>query len=191
MNFELQSPETKDISAAMAKAQGSIENALKDSKNPHFKSSFASLAAVINAVSAELSKNGLAVVQATVPSGESLMIVTTVYHSSGQWFRSYTPLILSKNDMQGLGSAITYARRYALSAIVGITQEDDDGNAAATKPKEEPKAEPKQPAPAPRPSVIRQMASDKCECGGKLMPDKFNPGAKWCTTCKTKYAGGA
>jgi hypothetical protein len=132
MNFELQSPETKDIAASLAKAQGSIENALKDSKNPHFKSAFASLAAVINATSEELSKNGLSVVQSTVPFGEKgIMVVTTLHHSSGQWFRSYTPLLLSKQDMQGLGGAITYARRYALSAIVGITQADDDGNAAS------------------------------------------------------------
>lgn len=187
MNFELQSSETKDIAAALAKAQGAIENAHKDSKNPHFKSSFASLAAVINAVSAELSKNGLAVVQSIMPIGDKDMaLVTTLTHTSGQWFRSYIPLILSKDDMQGLGSAITYARRYALSAIVGITQEDDDGNVASEKPKAQVSAVPES---KPREAVIRQR--EKCECGGKLMDDKFNKGAKYCASCKTKYPAGA
>lgn len=134
MNLDLQSPEIKDIATALAKAQSQIENALKDSKNPHFKSKFASLASVINAVSEQLSANGIAVTQSMLPGQLHMphMVVTTLSHTSGQWIRSFTPLILTKNDMQGLGSAITYARRYALSAIVGITQEDDDGHDAST-----------------------------------------------------------
>jgi hypothetical protein len=182
MNYELQSQETKDISAALAKAQGSIENALKDSKNPHFKSTFASLASVINATNAELSKNGLAVVQSMAPCEFGVMVITTLYHSSGQWFRSYIPLLLSKNDMQGMGSAITYARRYALSAIVGITQEDDDGNSVSNgskyKKDEEPQDDP----------IPGSLLGDKCpSCGGKLMNDKYNIGAKYCMSCKTKF----
>lgn len=185
MNFELQSQETKDISTALAKAQGSIENALKDSKNPHFQSKFASLASVINAVSAELSKNGIAIVQSVMPVDSSIMIVTTLSHSSGQWFRSFTPLILSKNDMQGMGSAITYARRYALSAIVGITQEDDDANTATGKTSAAPK-------PVETPKQATSNIGDKCEeCGGKLMDDKFNKGAKYCPSCRAKYPAGA
>jgi hypothetical protein len=143
MTFELQSQDTKDIAAALAKAQGQIENASKDAANPAWRSTYATLASVINASSEKLSENGIAVVQATVPTENSLMIVTTLNHSSGQWFRSYTPLILAKQDMQGLGGAISYARRYALSAIIGISQEDDDAQSATDAKKNEDK----KPAP--------------------------------------------
>ena len=134
MDFKLQSDETKDIAQALSKAQSQIQNASKDSRNPHFNSDFASLAAIINATRDVLAANSLSVVQATVPMGQELMLVTTLAHSSGQWFRSYTPVLSTKKDAQGMGSGITYARRYALAAIVGITQEDDDGNSASQKP---------------------------------------------------------
>jgi hypothetical protein len=133
--FQLQSDGVNEIAASLAKAQSQIEHALKDSKNPHFKSSFASLASVINATRDGLTANGISVAQQTVPRDGQLFVVTTLFHASGQWIRSFTPVIFTKQDAQGMGSGMTYARRYALAAMVGISQEDDDGN-EASKPRQ-------------------------------------------------------
>ena len=78
-----------------------------------------------------LDKNGLAIWQSITEEGDRL--ITRLYHTSGQWMEGYTPLIIAKNDMQGLGSAYTYARRYGLMAMMGIAPEDDDGQAASSK----------------------------------------------------------
>jgi hypothetical protein len=129
------SAEIKDIATALAKAQGAIEGAVKGSTNPHFRSKYADLGAVWEACREHLTKNGIAVVQA-IASGETrAVMVTRLVHSSGQWIEDGgIPLIASKDDMQGLGSALTYARRYGLMGMVGIAPEDDDGNAASQKP---------------------------------------------------------
>ena len=119
------------ISKALAKAQGQINSAKKDASNPFFNSSYATLASVIDACKKQLSENGLAVFQKVEGVKGDLSIVTILAHAeSGEWVKSTLPLIINKNDMQGLGSAISYGRRYALSAMIGIAQEDDDGNGA-------------------------------------------------------------
>lgn len=119
-----------ELAGALSKAQGEMEAAIKDSVNPHFKSRYADLAAVWDAARAPLTKHGLSVVQ-TVSRGDSgLFLLTSLIHSSGQWISSEMPLILSREDMQGLGSALTYARRYSLAAICGIAQDDDDAEGA-------------------------------------------------------------
>ena len=121
------------LAAALALAQGEItQGPLKDSENPFFKSRYADLASVVEAIRAPLSKNGLAYVQRMLPSaGESVQVETVLMHASGEWISGTVALPVSKKDAQGVGSAITYARRYGLSAIVGVAPEDDDGNAAA------------------------------------------------------------
>jgi len=181
--IDLQSQEIKDISAALVKAQGSLENAKKDSTNPHLKSKFASLTSVLEAIREPLAKNGLSYTQATMPLDGQIFVVTTLSHVSGQWFRSYTPLILSKNDMQGLGSAYTYGRRYSLCAMVGITQEDDDGESikTAAPSRAQEKFTPK--APQQKPS------SDSCRnCGSvNIMPDKYKEGGVYCLDCGSKF----
>lgn len=121
-----------ELAAALAKAQGAIEGAKKDSLNPHFKNKYADLASVWDACREQLSKNGLSVIQPVVTADGRTVTVTRLMHTSGQWIEDGgIPLILSKDDMQGLGSALTYSRRYGLMAMVGIAPEDDDGNAAA------------------------------------------------------------
>jgi hypothetical protein len=119
------------LASALAAAQGEIENASKNSQNPHFRSKYADLAEIINTVRPVFSKHGLAVVQS--PSyAEGLVSVTTLLtHKSGQWIRDTATAPASKLDAQGVGSAITYLRRYSLAAFAGIAQEDDDGNAAS------------------------------------------------------------
>jgi hypothetical protein len=127
--------ETKTISAALAKAQSEMSKALKDSDNPHFKSKYADLAAVMDACMPALNKYGIAVIQPFVSSDFGNAVKTVLIHEGGETLECSIPLILGKNDMQGLGSAITYARRYGLMAMAGIAPEDDDGNAAAASAK--------------------------------------------------------
>lgn len=120
-----------ELATALALAQGEVENASKTSSNPHFRSRYADLAEIINTVRPVFSKHGLAVVQS--PSyAEGLVSVTTLLtHKSGQWIRDVASAPASKLDAQGVGSAVTYLRRYSLAAFAGIAQEDDDGNAAS------------------------------------------------------------
>ena len=128
-----QSEQIGKLIEALSKAQGEITGALKDSKNPFYKSSYADLASCWDACRAQLSKHGLAVVQTTEPNQDGVTVVTTLAHSSGEWIRGTLPMKPVKNDPQGIGSCITYARRYALAAIVGLAQIDDDANAASGK----------------------------------------------------------
>jgi hypothetical protein len=132
----LQSESIGKLAEAVAKAQGVMESAVKDSKNPFFKSSYSSLAAVWSACRKPLSDNGLSVVQTTeyLPESPDMVIVDTrLCHSSGEWIQGRLSMKPVKADPQGIGSCLTYARRYALSAMVGIAPEDDDGNAATGK----------------------------------------------------------
>jgi hypothetical protein len=132
----LQSESIGKLAEAVAKAQGIMESAVKDSKNPFFKSSYSSLAAVWSACRKPLSDNGLSVVQTTeyLPENPDMVIVDTrLCHSSGEWIQGRLVMKPVKADPQGIGSCLTYARRYALSAMVGIAPEDDDGNAATGK----------------------------------------------------------
>jgi hypothetical protein len=126
------SEQINELAAALAKAQGQIKGAAKDSTNPHFKSSYADLASVWDACRAALSSNGIAVVQTPhTDEAGNCHVVTMMTHASGQWIRDAFSLPPTKADPQGYGSAITYMRRYALAAIVGVAPEDDDGNAAS------------------------------------------------------------
>lgn len=125
------------LAAALAKAQGAMKGAVKDSANPFFKSKYADLASVVEAIRAAFSANGLSYIQTLEPSDKDEVVVeTTLLHASGEWIScGMLALPVSKADAQGYGSALTYARRYSLSAAVGVAPEDDDGNAAsAAKP---------------------------------------------------------
>lgn len=124
------SEQINEIGAALAKAQGAIENATKDKANPFFKSTYADLAGVWDACRAALSSNGLSVVQTPEQSDKGVIVSTMLLHSSGQWISGSYLMPVSKFDAQSIGSAITYARRYALAAMVGVAPEDDDSNAA-------------------------------------------------------------
>lgn len=119
------------LAAALAKAQGEMGAAKKESVNPHFRSKYADLAAVWEAARGPLSRNGLAIVQACEPSDSGVRLTTMLMHSSGEWISGAISVPVAKADAQGIGSALTYARRYALASTLGIAaDEDDDGNAA-------------------------------------------------------------
>lgn len=133
--FRNRSPEIKELAAALAKAQGAMENAKKDSENPAFKrdgknSTYADLASVWTAIRKPMADNGLAVLQwpRTVENG--VEIETELLHESGQFMRDILWLPCPQMTVHAVGSAITYGRRYALMAIAGIAPEEDDGNAA-------------------------------------------------------------
>lgn len=127
------------IAPAFVKAQAACNGAKKASNNPHFKSKYADLTQVWAACEDALEANGLAVIQGlgTVEDGKMHMD-TMILHSSGQWLESHSSIPLPKNDPQGYGSATTYLRRYALAAMLGVVQEDDDGNAASIGQRNEP-----------------------------------------------------
>lgn len=121
------------LSPALIKAQSEMGNAVKNSKNPFFKSTYSDLESVINAVKAPLNDNGLAVLQTvgTRKSGTQY-IETVLLHSSGEWIRSRVNVIVAKErDPHSIGSGITYAKRFGLQALLLIPSADDDGNAAS------------------------------------------------------------
>lgn len=122
------------LAEALSKAQGAICGATKDSVNPFFKSHYADLASVMDACRVPLSANGLAIIQAARSASNGVCVETLLIHASGQWINETLHIPCSKPDAQGIGSAITYARRYGLAAMVGVCPEDDDGNDAARKP---------------------------------------------------------
>lgn len=125
----------KGIATALAKAQTNMGKALKQANNPHFRSKYADLGNVMDACLPALNEAGIALIQPTGEDEHGRYVETILIHGeSGEQLTCRVPLIVSKNDMQGYGSAVTYARRYGLMAMAGIAPEDDDGNAAAKAP---------------------------------------------------------
>lgn len=143
------SENTKEIFEALAKAQGAFGGAKKDSLNPHFKSKYADLASIIEAVRPAMTANGLSSLQEVTMVERGVAVTTLVTHSSGQWVE-FGPIVvpLQKTDAHGVGSASTYARRYALGAALGVAAEDDDGNEAL------------KPAPQMKQAVRREMPEE-------------------------------
>ncbi len=125
----------KNIATAMTKAQSEMGGAHKGANNPFFKSKYADLGAVIEAVKAPFADNGLSYVQFPIEDNGRIGIETILMHSSGEWLSNSFTVQLTKQDAQGAGSAITYCRRYGLQAVAGIPSEDDDGNAASKNKK--------------------------------------------------------
>jgi len=115
---------------ALAKMQGALDNATKSSDNPYFKSKYADLAQCLQTAKKPMADNGLSISQHCTFDGQFVQCVTILGHSSGQMMISTLMIPVAKKDAQGIGSSITYARRYALSSIIGLTQKDDDGEGA-------------------------------------------------------------
>jgi hypothetical protein len=121
------------LAPALAKAQGAIENAKKDSVNPHFKSKYADLASVWDACRKPLTDNGLSVIQSLGNDDGRVSCDTMLLHVSGQWVRSGFSMAPQQNTPQAFGSCATYLRRYSLQAVVGVAPDEDDGNQASNK----------------------------------------------------------
>tara|TARA_R110000751_G_scaffold65483_2_gene133975 strand:- start:16898 stop:17578 length:681 start_codon:yes stop_codon:yes gene_type:complete len=142
----------KYIAQALAAAQMKMGKALKSASNPHFKKNYADLASVCDACMPALNEAGIAVIQPTTDDESGRYVETILIHGeSGQELKCRVPLIVQKNDMQGYGSAVTYARRYGLMSMAGIAPEDDDGNAAANSA---PVIEKAKPAPQRDPEAL-------------------------------------
>lgn len=128
---------TPELFAALALAQGEIENASKNqvngafSKGPNAKPSYADLAEVLNTIRPVFAKHGLSLIQSPGFDGSMASVTTVLAHQSGGYMTSTASCVPAKADAQGIGSATTYLRRYSAAAVAGIAQEDDDGNAAA------------------------------------------------------------
>jgi len=130
--YEPMTNEQGEIAKALAAAQADMQNPSFDSQNPHFKSRFATLAAVRNSTVPVLAKHGISVTQDLQTTESGVACITTLTHASGQRM-SFGPLVMpaSKADAQGFGSAATYARRYSLMAVCCVVgDDDDDGNQA-------------------------------------------------------------
>ena len=124
----------KNIASALVKAQKAFGPALKTATNPHFRSRYADLSACIEAVIDALNDHGIALVQQNHPDPNGVIVETVFIHESGEMLNCGQLFVpASKNDPQGYGSALTYARRYSLMSACGIAPEDDDGNAAGQK----------------------------------------------------------
>lgn len=151
----------QEVSKALVKSQEEMRNPYNSADNPFFKSHYAPLDAILSLVRPILAKNGLVIMQSTGGDGSYASVTTTILHSSGEYIRS-DPLILrpSKLDPQGIGSALTYARRYSLSAILGIAgDDDDDANSISVAPQKA----------APKASPVAKPSGDSCPtCSGPL-----------------------
>lgn len=146
----IEQTDLNELAPALIAAQGEFEAVSRDAANPFFKSRYASLQAVVKAASPILTKHGLAVTQ--VMGDDTL--TTVLMHSSGQCISGMATLHMSKDDAQGVGSAVTYFRRYGYMAILGLVADlDDDGNEASTQLVD--------PTPQRRPSpvVVAQVAN--------------------------------
>lgn len=128
------SADVGDLFAALAKAQATFKPVDREGKNPHFQSRYATLDAAVSATRDGCSANGLAIVQMPGNLGNNVAVTTLLGHVSGQWIESTIYIAPVKFDAQGAGSVITYLRRYALMAMLGLAPEDDDGEAAVRPP---------------------------------------------------------
>ena len=185
----LQSEQIDALAKALAAAQAELLPAIKDAQNPHLRNRYADLASCWDAIKACLPHHGLSVVQGGCTRSGRDYIRTTMLHASGQWIAGMTPIIIGDpkgiNPMQALGSAMTYARRYGLAAICGLTAEDDDGagagHPAARQPERprQPDRPPQQPPTRPEPHTAGDALDkltarylDRLKAAGLASPDR-------------------
>lgn len=200
--MENMSPTIGKLAEALSKAQGEMMAATKDVNNPFFHSTYADLASCWDACREPLSKNGLAVIQYPEILEGKLRLVTMLVHSSGEWILGDYPIEPMRqvkdrgwepsSDPQSLGSAYTYARRYSMSGIIGISSEDDDGEGAVGRKKEDIKKSPPLPPPPPPKTTIEPAEPDWAMYLKKVTGSKaFIGETKYyeiLTICKVKHA---
>lgn len=165
------SEQINELAVALNKAQSDFMVAKKDAKNPFFKSKYATLNSVYEAVAQALLSNGFTIIQPIC--GDS--VETTLIHASGQFITSSCPIVCAKaNDPQAMGSAITYARRYSLASLLGVmTDEDDDGEKAMGRTDKKPVPKKENPAPAPE-KQEEQAEPQKCLLKLQAFREKMN-----------------
>jgi len=168
-----------EFATAFAQAQGAMTVAAKDSTNPHFKSKYADLASVVDAVRPHLSSNGLSFTQSVSTEPGIVTVETTIFHKSGQWISNRLSVACRDLTPQPVGSAITYARRYTLMAICGIAPaEDDDGEAAQGRGQAQPhRPTPKAPSIEPMAAPTAPKLPDQFDGAGQIKEIKADCGA--------------
>lgn len=151
-----------ELATSLSAFQGQVEAVKKDAENPFFRSKYASLAGIMETIRKPLSENGLAVTQFPLPSGQ---LTTILMHKSGQFIKATYSMNPKDGSPQALGSTLTYARRYAISAVLGIaTEDDDDGNVASGKVEEKTaKDNPKVYTPTYKKGVVTDKPSKEQE----------------------------
>ena len=170
------SEQIASIAGALSLAQAEIENAAKDGSNPHFRSKYASMEAVVYACKATLPKHGLSYVQFPGMQGDYVTVTTRLMHKSGEWMEGTLPMPVGKRDAHGVGSAISYARRYSLMAVIGIAAEDDDGNGAVAG------GEVKSAPPSSRKSAAQAKRDGDADTVKRMLTDAATPedlDARW------------
>lgn len=170
----------KELATALAQAQLEVENASKNAVNPHFRNSYADLAEVLNTVRPVFAKNQLAITQWPMYADGVAAVETVLAHSSGEFISNVASCRVTKDDAQGVGSAITYLRRYSLAAVAGVAQEDDDGNVASQKPHKSAPAENLEPLLA----NLREAAingSEALQNAFKTLPNTDGKKQVWAT----------
>ena len=189
-----------NLATSLCDFQSEVSNPKNTANNPFFKSKYAPLNDVLNLVRPILSKHGLSIFQSPSGDGDNIIITTMLMHSSGEWIES-DPLILKadKATTQGAGSAITYGRRYAVSAILGISSEDDDDGNHATGNNDsfQEKAKKSESKKATQEEILNHTQLFKCsECGAEInqavktfSEKKF--GKPLCMNCQKKQQQGA
>lgn len=176
------SEQINELATALAKFQAGMGKVHKSEMHPQFKKPYASITDVIETIQAPLSEVGLSFAQ--FPDGQAL--TTILMHASGQWIESSYQLNPVKGDPQGWGSAITYARRYALTAILGLGTEDDDGQTASTPAAKSAPA--KQPAPKQEPAPVPvALSPDLPNWKQAVEYLRLNGGQAW-TSLKPRYS---
>lgn len=173
-----------NIAPALLAAQKAIANVPKSAVNPHFKSKYVPLDELLPVCKETLNEYQIVFIQGTEPSGsgEVLHLTTRLLHSSGEWIESTLTMKPVKADPQGIGSCITYARRYALAAICGVaSEEDDDANAASAPAKASASAKPSTPATTPPggnvhdevPALLGRIAVQKKRKGAQMSEENW------------------
>lgn len=171
----MQSDNTAELSAALAKAQAEMKAATFNKTNPHFKNKYADLAAVLEAIRKPLADNNLSTTQTMEIREGGLVLVTTLRHATGQWIASEYPLPVNAKP-QELGSALTYARRYSLSAIACIAADEDD-DAEGARQGDQVSSAPKPRSPV-RPQVVEPPVDPETgECSPHVI--SANGAANW------------
>jgi ERF superfamily len=164
-----------NLCKALCAASQEFPEITKDTENPYFRSQYADLATLIKATRPALAKHGLFVVQAPQSTSAGILITTMLMHTSGEWLASDLELPSVKQDAQGKGSAITYARRYSYQAILNIAaEEDDDGNAATGKTQQDRQSRSTEVGPGRINPVQMRSFQSACKTGGKTLEQANN-----------------
>lgn len=170
-------PSTPKLDAALAKVQGDMTAAPKGATNPHFRTSYADLSSIIQAVTDPCSRYGVARYQPVWTNDRGEIVITTRIAHAGEWAEADLIMPVDKKNAQGVGSAITYGKRYGLAAMLGVATVDDDGNGAAASPPPRRPAPPERRASKPKPPTLREQVVAQVEKVSQSL--RLNLGAAW------------